>query len=229
MNTEDRQAFAVSTSLQETDPTGDVVSRMGTPSMLNQGWADLTGVAWTKDDAGKAWVVHATFAESIPAQPPFQTQLTVYADADDAAADDYHGGGTRNGMDAAWNIKYSAQYGWGIDFQWFNPKPQFWATNRKTQAVPSIQGSTISLRIPFAELPATWSPRWRVMMALQSSTDTQIDVVPGAGFPPAKSAAPASASVRPLPSKTWALVAAGVIGLVAAGFGVWTRKRRGKM
>lgn len=204
MPTEDRQAFGIGTSLSTDDPSGDVLTRDGSPSTLHQAWADITNVTWQRDDAKQVWKATVTFADVVPKQPEDQTQLTVYADLADKQNSPPDG--VRGNMDADWSIKYSDKYGWGLDFRWYNPKPDYWAQDKKTQAVPEITAHAISLSIPFAELPANWSPRWRVMMALQGPADTQIDVVPGVGFPSAK--APVDAH-KPLPL-AW------IVGLTSA-------------
>lgn len=236
--TEARMPFPIATTPSVDDPTGDVLTQNGTASNLHEPWGDLTNVTWTKEATD--WLVTATVAAPVPATPAEQTQFTVYVDADGNPANNMPPPGTRGDMDSEWSIKYSSQYGWGVDFEWYNPAPtaKVWAMNKKTAAVPAISGNTLSLKIPFTELSANWSPRWRAIMALEDTNgNEEVDVVPGAGFPPANPnykgpttpGAPASATTSTVSSpanNTWIGILIAVIAVIVAGSAAFWFPRR---
>lgn len=220
LKTEERNPFGFSTSLSAEDPAGDVLTNGGTQSNVHAAWADITGVTWQKEDTDQQWRATATFGAPVSDKPEAQFQVTFYADADGKADNNAPAEGVRGEMDKEWSVKYSDQYGWGVDYRWYNPAPDFWAMDKKTTGKPLVQGNTVTMHIPYAELPASWSPRWRVIAAVSGSSDVQVDVAPGIGFPAEKGKKEIGSSSLPV----WPLTAGAVVILGLLGWYVGKKK-----
>jgi len=184
--TEDREAFkAAEGAGRVTDPAGDIIDRMGITSKIGAAWADIAETSLLKDETAQTWNVTVTFNDEVPDVPSEQNQLFLLVDADGNAANNDMDG-YRIGMDAEFSVLHTQEEGWHANFRWYNKDADFWAKNKETTAAFAVEGNTVTLRIPFSEVSGTITPRWRAVMALANGTDTQIDVVPGTGFPPPK-------------------------------------------
>jgi hypothetical protein len=206
--TEGRQPFDVATGEgTANDPLGDVLSNFGVETSLNEPWGDIAKATLAKDQAHGTWDFQVTLGGDVPATFTDKAVLFVYADADGNPANDSPDLGVKLGMDSEWSIQHNAQKGWYTAFRWYNPAPtaKVWAVNKTTKATFKVAKDVFAVSIPFAEMPATATPHWRVAMAIQKDTQTEIDVAPTVGFPDAKSATPPAAP--PTPSWTDRLVA----------------------
>lgn len=184
--TEEREAFLEAEGVGRIeDPLGDVLDRFGITSGVRQPWGDISGAVLLKNDTTQTWDLAVTFGGTIPDAPAYGAQLFFYADADDDASNNAREG-IRVGTDSEFNIQYDATNGWYADFRWYNPNADFWAVNKDTNATFEVAGDTIAVHVPFAEMPSSLAPHWRVAFAVADGARTQIDVVPGAGFPAPK-------------------------------------------
>lgn len=181
--TEKREAFLlVEGQGLASDPVGDVLGRFGTTSKLLQPWGDLSGATMTKNEEAQTWDIAITLGGALPDVPTVSAQVFLFMDTDGDASDNAREG-IRIGTDAEFSVKHS-ETGWTTDFRWYNPDAQFWATNKKTAMTFETGADSFVLHVPFAEAAGSLAPHWRVVMALADSANTQIDVVPGTGFPP---------------------------------------------
>jgi len=187
VSTEDRESFiSASGETSTTDPTGDVLSRSGTHPGINFGWGDLTEASLKKDKTKQCWNFNLKVAEQIPSAAPWQANYLLYIDGD-SKTDNNAPTGVRINTDYEISIKYSAeQGGWLSDLRWYNPEPDFWAVNKETAATFNFNNNELSVCVPFTEISADITPTWRVAAVISDSQNTQVDVAPGAGFPPPK-------------------------------------------
>lgn len=196
--TEDREPFAlVVDELSAEDPVADVLTRFGTRSGVNAGWADIAGVSFTQNDDNESWDVLIEVGEPIPENPPHKVQFWILTDSDNLDENN-ESSGIRINTDQSHMAKYDVENGWATDYRWYNTETDFWALNKETAATfaPTDEGNML-YQIPFDELPADSSPEWRVVAAVDNAGKTQIDVVPGVGFP-----SPKAASDEPVDTQT---------------------------
>lgn len=186
VKTEDRQPFPLVTNeLSADDPVADVLTRYGTRSGINAGWADITRASMTKNDGNQTWDVLIEVGEPIPESPPQKVQFWILTDSDNID-DNNASGGIRINTDASHMAKYDSENGWATDYRWYNPEADFWALNKETASMfATTDEGNLLYQIPFEELPAEFSPEWRIVAAVEDAGKTQIDVVPGVGFPEA--------------------------------------------
>lgn len=215
--TENREAFkAVEGTGQVTDPAGDVVDRTGVTSKIGAAWGDIITADLAKDETAQAWNVTVTLGEDVPETPSTQNQIFFLIDADgDTGNNDTNG--YRIGTDAEFSILHTQEAGWHTGFRWYNKEADFWAKNKETAATFTTEGGVISLRIPFAEVSGSVTPRWRVVMALANGTDTQVDVAPGIGFPPPKGETYPESNQAGWSINDWQTWAVGIVALAVAG------------
>ncbi len=187
VSTEDREPFiSASGETSTTDPAGDVLSRSGTHPGINFGWGDLTEASLKKDETKQCWNFSLKVAEQIPSTAPWQANYLLYIDSD-GKTDNNAPTGVRINTDYEISIKYSAeQSGWQSSLRWYNPAPDFWAVNKETAATFNFNNDELSVCVPFAEISTDVTPTWRVAAVISDSQNTQVDVAPGAGFPPPK-------------------------------------------
>ncbi|OGL67284.1 hypothetical protein A2856_01170 [Candidatus Uhrbacteria bacterium RIFCSPHIGHO2_01_FULL_63_20] len=184
--TEDREPFgALSGADEVTDPLGDVLDRWGRATALHQPWGDIERVSVSRDAGGESWDFTVKLGAELPNRPTDKVTLYVYADADGLADNDAPGNGVRGGMDSEFALQHNADAGWYADFRWYNPEPaaRTWAINRETAMRWRMKGDTVTINIPFSEMPGQ-APRWRVVMGISDGERTEVDVAPGIGFPP---------------------------------------------
>jgi hypothetical protein len=187
--TEDREPFI--SAVGETtisDPTADVVSRTGTHPTLNYGWADLTSASLKKNETNQCWLFTLQTAEDIPTSAPWQANFLLYIDHD-ADTSNNAPQGVRINTDYEIAVKYGTEDEniapqWFTDFRWYNPEPDFWATDKETASTFEFKGNQLNICVPFSEISSEVTPTWRAAAVGSDGKATQIDVVPGAGFPP---------------------------------------------
>lgn len=184
--TEQRESFSISTGAGDVeDPVGDVVDRKGGVASVTEPYGDVSRVTLTKNDAAQTWDAVVTVGGTIPEKIDKKIQLSIVIDADGDTTDNAPGG-VRVGTDAEFTVQTTPEHPWYTDFRWYNKDADFWATNKETASTFEIAGETISMHIPFSELPGDVTPSWRVVLAVANGNDSEIDVVPGIGFPPPK-------------------------------------------
>lgn len=178
--TEKREAFLLSHETESaTDPLGDVLTRYGTSSNMHVPWGDLQSADATKNTDG-SWTFRVVSATDIPKSPSHQAQFLLLVDRD-GNPENNDLSGIHGNMDAEFAVTRT-ENGWKTGFRWFNKDADFWAIDQKTAATFVLEKNVFSLTIPEAELPHGASS-WRIMLALANGGDTQIDAVPGVGFP----------------------------------------------
>ncbi|MFH1253268.1 MAG: hypothetical protein V1664_02980 [Candidatus Uhrbacteria bacterium] len=170
------------------DPIGDVLSRVGTYPQINYGWGDLTKVELKKNNEKQCWQFGLNVAQEIPPNTPsLQANFILYIDRD-GILENNAPQGVRINTDYEVSIKYDIvdkeNPGWETGLRWYNKETDFWAVNKTTASTFEMKGSNLSVCVPFAEIPAEVIPTWRVAAAISDGGNTQIDVAPGAGFPP---------------------------------------------
>jgi hypothetical protein len=208
-----------------TDPVGDVVSRYGTHPQTNYGWGDLTNASLAKNNDKQCWQFDFTVAEEIPASPvSLQSNLLVYLDSDNNLENNATTG-VRINTDYEVSIKYDQKNGWITGLRWYNKEAEFWAINKTTASTFEFNKNNVSVCIPFTEVSAEVTPIWRAALAISDGSNTQIDVVPGTGFPPPtgetystwqsmNNSTPASTTVNNLVNWNAVIIVTGVIGLI---------------
>jgi len=188
--TEDREAFDVAVGETSVDdPLGDVLDRNGTESKIHDPWGDIERVTLIKNKVKKTWDFQVTLGANLPSAIVGKAAMYVYADADGKAENNSPDPGVKLGMDSEFGLLYNAK-GWHTGFRWFNsdPKANIWATDKTTKSTFKVSKNVISFSIPFAEMSGDITPEWRVVMALEHSGATEVDVAPTDGFPAAKPA-----------------------------------------
>ncbi|MFH1405560.1 MAG: hypothetical protein ABIH21_05770 [Patescibacteria group bacterium] len=183
VKTEERQAFDF-TKGEKTleDPQGDVLSRVGTTTSIQKPYGDITKVVAQKNENLKTWDVIVSLAGPVPELPPIAINCYVYVDRDGDNTNNEKAG-VRGQMDAEYQVAYNPdEQEWQNRFRWYNIEEDFWAFP-ESKATHSKNDNTFTIHIPFDEITADGFPNWRVVMALGTTTDTQIDVAPGIGFP----------------------------------------------
>lgn len=184
LKTEDRQSFEVETGLTSvSDPAGDVLERSGRISDLELPWGDITNVETRRDQEN--WIVEVTLADSLSLNVPQKAQLFVYANTREAVN---NAPGVRGGMDREFSFKTNPEQSWHVGFRWYNPDADFWAINKETATEVTLNGNIVTFAIPVEEIGQEDVP-WRVVMAISDGVQTQLDVAPGIGLPPAQDAA----------------------------------------
>lgn len=190
VNTEDREPFVSAegeTSI--TDPTGDVLSRTGTHPGINYGWGDLISAGLVKDNEKQCWLFTMQTAEEFPPAVSWQANFLFYIDHD-GLVDNNAPEGVRINTDYEVSVKFSAsneeKKEWYVDLRWYNPATDFWATNKTTASTFGFDKNRLSLCVPFSEISTEVIPTWRTAAAVSDGEATQVDVAPGAGFPPPK-------------------------------------------
>ena len=225
--TEQREAFEISTGAGNVDdPVGDVVDRKGGVASVTEPYGDVSRVTLTKNDAAQTWDAVVTVGETIPEKIDKKIQLSIVVDVD---GDDVNNApeGVRVGTDAEFTVQTTPEHPWYTDFRWYNKDANFWATNKETASTFEIQGETISMHIPFSELPGDVTPSWRVILAVANGNDSEIDVVPGIGFPPPKGETypmpDVTKTVSIPPAAKWVAISA-----IAAAFSVLVHRKFAK-
>ncbi|MBU0646383.1 hypothetical protein KJ611_02825 [Patescibacteria group bacterium] len=223
LTTEQREKFQLAkgeTSVD--DPLGDVLGRAGNSTSMQVPWADIEKTKVVKDAEKQAWEVKVAMGGLVPGVVTYnKAQLFVYVDRD-GLADNNDYDGTGADMDAEFSLQYNVEQDWYTDFRWYNQPEDFWAFDQETKTTFEITENTMTLLIPFDEVPANASINWRTIMAVQDGTQTQIDVAPGIGFPP-----PLGGEYPKEPFRiNWPKLSAGWIVLIAAGavalvYGLW--------
>lgn len=185
--TEDREAFSLETSARSVyDPIGDVLTRTGTTSPLGVAWADLTSVQVQNQPQEEVWTITFTTAADVPKTPTEEINFIFYVDAD-GNQENNDTDGIRIQTDAGFLIKFDTEKKeWFVDYRWYNKEADFWAFNKTTESKVAVGKNLIRLKIPHKELTKSWTPAWRAACALNMAETTEIDVVPGIGFPPPK-------------------------------------------
>jgi len=184
VQTEERADFEMTQGVGRlTDPTGDVLTRVGTTSTLQTPWGDIVSVIVEKNNETQRWNVTIELAEKIPSDPPILGQLFFYVDRDGDATNNEKLG-VRGLMDAEYTVTYNPNTRvWETDYRWYNQQEDFWAYPG-TAATHQFVNNALVLSIPFEEIKVDAFPNWRAVMGAADSTSTQIDVAPGEGFPP---------------------------------------------
>ncbi len=184
--TEEREAFEISTGDGDVeDPVGDVVDRKGGVTSVTEPYGDVSSVSMTRNDSAQTWDAVVTVGGAIPEKIDRKIQLSILIDADGDTANNAPGG-VRVGTDAEFTVQTTPEHPWYTDFRWYNKDADFWATNKETTLTFEMSGETISMSIPFAEVSGDVTPSWRVVLAVAKGNSSEIDVVPGIGFPPPK-------------------------------------------
>lgn len=225
-STENREAFDMAEGEGRLeDPLGDVVDRFGTESSVKQPWGDIERAIVTKNVESSTWDFTVTLGGVVPEKPTIKAQLFILMDTDGVKANNDRAG-FRIGTDAEFSIQTTPEHPWYTDYRWYNPDPDFWAVNKDTTLTYEMNGSVITVHIPFAEAPETLAPHWRIVMGLADGAETQIDAVPGVGFPPPIGETYPSESVEP--SKMLGWISWGIIGIVVGygGYSAFARNRK---
>lgn len=184
--TEDREPFiSAAGEMTAIDPTGDVVSRWGTHPSLKAGWGDLTSASLKKDAEKQCWLFSLETTEDIPETISIKANYLFYIDRD-GNTENNATTGARINTDYEVSVKYLSDQGWQTDLRWFNQETNFWAVDKETASTFQKTEKNITLCVPFTEISSEVTPTWRAAAAVSDDNDTQIDVVPGAGFPPPK-------------------------------------------
>ncbi len=191
--TEERESFLIAEGARSvSDPVGDVLDRVGDSTTLAEPWGDLTGASLAKDETTGTWVFTATVADAIPDKPDQKFNVLFYVDID-GNRDNNETQGVRADTDAEYTVRYGqideqGTLAWNLGFRWYNAaeNAQTWATNKDTAGTFEVSGDTVTLRIPFSEMNADVTARWRAATAVTDGTTTEIDVAPTVGFPPPK-------------------------------------------
>jgi hypothetical protein len=184
-NPDERQPFDFYTGEGTAfDPLGDVLSRVGTTSAISATYGDVERAVLSKNDDQQTWDLHVVLGGAVPQNPTYKVQLFFFADTDDNADNNAPENGTRGNMDAEFDIQHNEEAGWYTDFRWYNKDADFWAMNKETASTFEMKDNTIDLHIPYAEMSADVSPKWRVIMAVADGGASQLDAVPTVGFPP---------------------------------------------
>ncbi|PJA47107.1 hypothetical protein CO172_03085 [Candidatus Uhrbacteria bacterium CG_4_9_14_3_um_filter_36_7] len=187
--TEEREAFLSATGQTTVfDPIGDVLNRVGNTSSLQTAWGDVIKAQLSQNIKNQMWVLDLWLAAALPQTIPDQgINFLFYADTD-GKEENNEKEGVRINTDQSFIIKHNREDNiWYIDYRWYNSEADFWAMDKTTNAVVEVKNNQVTLMIPFAEIPATANPSWRAGVALlNTSGDTQIDMIPQIGFPPPK-------------------------------------------
>lgn len=229
---EKRQVFDTAVGETEAkDPAGDVLSRLGVTAGIQVPWADATGARLTRDLEEQAWVFTLETAETISEVINLKANFLLYVDGD-GNPDNNETEGVRAGMDREYSLAHNAAGGWYMDFRWYNADPAAatWANDRDTQASFEVSGTHVTIRVPFAELSEDAVPRWRMAAAVSDKTSTQVDVVPGVGFPPPPGESYPNPRFAIFPSASngknpWLAIAilGGVLAVVGGGYAAYVR------
>ncbi len=228
--TEQREAFEISTGAGNVDdPVGDVVDRKGGATSLTEPYGDISSVSLTKNDATQTWNAVITVEGWIPEKTEKKTQLSIVVDTDGDVTNNAPGG-VRVGTDAEFTVQTTPETPWYTDFRWYNKDADFWALNKETKSTFTVAGGTIAMQIPYSELSGDIIPSWRVVLAVADGNASEIDVVPGIGFPPPKGetypqpteSAPASMP----PAAKWIVLTAAVLALAFASHRKFAKKRK---
>jgi len=184
INPEDRENFDLAKGeALVIDPSGDVLTRLGTPSSINEAWGDIKRVEMTRNKKAKTWDLIVQLGGEIPIKPSVSAKLAVMVDLD-GRQDNNDEDGTRGQADAEFSLIYNSEANqWQTRYRWYNPQSDFWAIDKSTTMTRSTEGDEFILRIPFSEIPSE-KPLWRVILALADNNETQVDVAPTIGFPP---------------------------------------------
>ncbi len=188
VSTLDREAFDFATGEQSiSDPLGDVLDIDGTTASIKIPSADIRSVEVFRNEETQTWDVTIRTGGIIPEHPIEKAQFLFYADRDqDISNNDPDG--IKINMDAEFSVEYELKDSrWVTDFRWYNPDPvDFWAINIETNMTYEFASDTLTMHIPYEELPSDFDPNWRVVAAATDAGRAQVDAAPGIGFPPPK-------------------------------------------
>lgn len=209
VDTLDREPFASLPGEQSVaDPLGDVLHHQGASAQIQVPWADIRTVEVFQNDKTSEWDITVTTGGMIPEKPPGKAQFLFYTDRDtDTTNNDPDG--IKGHMDQEFSVEFDPNdQAWIADFRWYNPEPvDFWAVDRNTAMTFTFSGDTLTLHIPYEELPTNPTPLWRAVIAVTDGGQTQVDVVPGIGYPPPKGEAyPEATYTSPEERKTASLI-----------------------
>ncbi len=228
--TEQREAFsAVQGAGSVSDPLGDEVDRKGGATTVNAAYGDISGATLTRNDTTQTWDVVVTLGGPIPEKPTDKTELFILMDTNGDLSDNAKDG-IRVGVDMEFSVQCTKDHPWYTDYRWFNKGPQFWAVNKETKSTFEIGTDTIAYHIPFAEVSGDATLTWRVVMAAAKGSDSEIDVVPGVGFPPPKGeiypVPPTKSSIDLPPAAKWVALTAIVAALSMFVHRKFAKKRK---
>ncbi|MBI2551327.1 hypothetical protein HYV73_03205 [Candidatus Uhrbacteria bacterium] len=229
--TEKREPFHLVEGIgQASDPMGDVLSKVGTSTPLALPWSDLVSADLRPNDAIDSWNIVLELADAFPEtfKKGQKVNVTLFFDADGDSTNDAMEG-VSAGTDTEFRLVYDEPSGqWQKKFRWYNKEATFWAVDKETIMTYKIQGDTIMYEIPYTELPKQDMPRWRAMIAIEDGSNTAVDVLPEAGFPPPKG------ETYPLPASPppnlWFAFGGGIIVLLTPvlwwRIKLWRSKRK---
>jgi hypothetical protein len=182
--TENREPFPLFSGPRTVmDPLGDVLNRAGQPSNVHAAWGDVSSATVAKNEGTQTWDVTINVGGRIPTSIPDKAQLFVYMDADGKSENNSVGNGVRASTDAEFVIQFNQEQGWYTDFRWYNPEAIFWAQNKETTSTFAVTDTSFEMHIPFTEVSGDQAPVWRIVLAVSSGNEVQVDVAGIAGFP----------------------------------------------
>ncbi len=184
---EKRESFAVVDGTNTvTDPVGDIVDRAGNTSKLVVLWTDIISASAQKNTETSSWDFTIETAADIPARSTEKkTQFFFMIDKDGDASNNETIGFNSN-VDTEYTVEWNEATGWSTDYRWYNQPVDFWAFNKDTASTFVFNGNTLVYSVPFSELPADATIKWRLSAAVANDDSTAIDTAPGIGFPPPK-------------------------------------------